>query len=345
MNKPRFILYIVIAAWILCGCSDRDIQLCYKEGYSHYIKGEVEQAVPCYVQCIKYSKSNNYRFAASAYQDIASICHLEGNHKMAYEMNERSVDYYGRAGLKQEQNISLCRSAVYKAYLGNKDEAVTQLRHIKAISQDTATQEVASEYEQFLQKGMLPVMNDSIGAVSASDLYNAVAVIKYELYKKPFAMKMMLCVLLFMVASLGIYTTHSGMLKHLFDIRKEREVYNQQYTDDINNYCGYLRTHPEELKKELHWGNYTKMCSVVNMRFGNVINKLQKCAALNETEIKLCVLVLIDFPRNQIAEILPYAPNSVGKLKNTVAKKLQTNGKNLHDLLIEMVLKKDNLLS
>ena len=326
---------------MLCGCSGNNVPLCYKDGYAHYTKGELTQAVPCYVTCIKCSKSKDCRFVASAYRDLASICHMEGNHKLAYELSERSVDYYGRAGLTNEQHVSLCRSAVYNAYAGNIDEAITQLRHTRALAPDDATQKTVLEYEQLIQNGTLPVMSDSQITVSASELYHAVAEIKYELYKKPVTIKVVVYVLLFMLITRGLYTMHK---KHLSDLQKEKEVYIQRYTNDIHQICEYLRTHPEELKKELHWGNYAKMCSVVNLRFGNIIEKIQKCAALNETETRLCVLVLINLPRNQIAEILPYASNSVGKLKNTVAKKMQTDGKNLHDLLVQMAIKKNHLL-
>ena len=79
------------------------------------------------------------------------------------------------------------------------------------------------------------------------------------------------------------------------------------------------------------------MCDVVNMKMGKLIDLLAKYGTLNETEIRLCVLVFIDLPRNVIAEILPYAPNSVGKLKNTVSKKLGTDGKNMRKTLLDIV--------
>jgi len=65
---------------------------------------------------------------------------------------------------------------------------------------------------------------------------------------------------------------------------------------------------------------------------------LQQKKILNETEIRLCVLVLIGLTRSDIAHILPYALNSVGKLKDHTAKKLGTTGKNLHDFLLQMAV-------
>ena len=59
---------------------------------------------------------------------------------------------------------------------------------------------------------------------------------------------------------------------------------------------------------------------------------------LHLLEKRLCVLVLIDLQRKQISEILPYALNSVGKLKNTVAKKIHTDGKNMKNMLLNLAL-------
>ena len=49
-----------------------------------------------------------------------------------------------------------------------------------------------------------------------------------------------------------------------------------------------------------------------------------------------CVLVLINLPFSKIAQILPYAPNSIGKLKDTTAKHLGTTGKELRKFLLNL---------
>ena len=54
--------------------------------------------------------------------------------------------------------------------------------------------------------------------------------------------------------------------------------------------------------------------------------------------MRLCILVLIGLSRSQIANTMPYAQNSIGKLKDQTAKKLGTTGKNLRDFLIKMIV-------
>ena len=90
--------------------------------------------------------------------------------------------------------------------------------------------------------------------------------------------------------------------------------------------------------KDFCWRNFEDMCDRANRLFMMLANKLKQKNTLSETEIRLCMLVIIGFNRNEISSILPYAKNSIGKLKNTTAKKLGTNGKELRDFLIKMAI-------
>ena len=67
-------------------------------------------------------------------------------------------------------------------------------------------------------------------------------------------------------------------------------------------------------------------------------SKLKQLKVLNETEMRLCILVLLGMDRTQIADILPYASNSIGKLKDHTAKLLGTTGRNLRDFLLTKAL-------
>ena len=111
-------------------------------------------------------------------------------------------------------------------------------------------------------------------------------------------------------------------------IIQQRIEFRQLQLQEIERLCEALRQ-SHNIKTELKWSDYIEMCEIINSHFNFFANKLKATHALNETEIRLCVLVLINLHFNQIAEILPYAPNSVGKLKDTTAKHLGTTGKQL----------------
>ena len=80
------------------------------------------------------------------------------------------------------------------------------------------------------------------------------------------------------------------------------------------------------------------MCQIIDRQFYMLASKLRDKNVLNETELRLCVLVLLDMSRAEIAHTLPYALNSIGKLKDHTAKSLGTTGKNLHDFLLKLAI-------
>ena len=112
---------------------------------------------------------------------------------------------------------------------------------------------------------------------------------------------------------------------------------HKQKEEEINHKCELLRN-KESRESELAWADFGKMCSTVDKHFYMLTTKLRCKQILNETEIRLCVLVLLNLSRAEIADTLPYAPNSVGKLKDHTAKKLGTTGKNLRYYLLKTII-------
>ena len=109
--------------------------------------------------------------------------------------------------------------------------------------------------------------------------------------------------------------------------------YNQ-IKEDIDHKCALLQD-SGKIKKTLAWKNYHTMCTIVDKQFYLLASKLQSKQLLNETEIRLCILTLLDCGYDQMAELLYRSPSSMGTLKIRVAKKLGTTSKNLRLYLIE----------
>ncbi len=115
------------------------------------------------------------------------------------------------------------------------------------------------------------------------------------------------------------------------------ESQQQRRMEETLHRCALLRECPQ-IAVELKWSDFDAACSIIDSHFYLLASKLRQKAVLNETEIRLCILVLIGLNRIQIANTMPYALNSIGKLKDQTAKKLGTSGKNLQDFLIKMVV-------
>ena len=115
------------------------------------------------------------------------------------------------------------------------------------------------------------------------------------------------------------------------------ESQHQRREEETLHRCALLRECPQ-IAVELKWSDFDAACSIIDSHFYLLATKLRQKAVLNETETRLCILVLIGLNRIQIANTMPYALNSIGKLKDQTAKKLGTSGKNLRDFLIKMVV-------
>ena len=112
---------------------------------------------------------------------------------------------------------------------------------------------------------------------------------------------------------------------------------HQRREEEARSICTLMRENPQ-VAVELKWNDFDAVCNVIDSNFYLLASKLRQKAVLNETEMRLCFLVLIGLSRSQIANTMPYAQNSIGKLKDQTAKKLGTTGKNLRDFLIKMIV-------
>ena len=115
------------------------------------------------------------------------------------------------------------------------------------------------------------------------------------------------------------------------------EKHKRTITNEIEQNC-QLIINAESFPQNIYWKDFNKMCAVIDSQLYMIATKLNKKNVLNETEIRLCILVLLNLSRVDISKTLPYASSSVGKLKDQTAKKLTTTGKNLRDYLIKMAV-------
>ena len=175
-------------------------------------------------------------------------------------------------------------------------------------------------------------------------LTNAILILEQDLAQKPdFTWLIAIFVTIIVIACMiGLYVKHKHK-KHALLAQKIEHLeveYNELQTNkksQVKQTCSALCA-SENLQNVLSWKDFDKMCNFVNEHFYLLANKLFRKNVLNETEIRLCVLVLIGLNRTEIAKTLPYALNSVGKLKDHTAKSLGTTGKNLREFLLQLAI-------
>ena len=104
-----------------------------------------------------------------------------------------------------------------------------------------------------------------------------------------------------------------------------------------------LLSQSANLKEDLCWGNYKKMCIIINQQFGLLATKLQRKYKLSEKEIRLCILVLLGVSNSkQLANFLYYSESGIRNFKSRVSKKIGTNSADLRKTLIKIVINDDS---
>lgn len=138
-----------------------------------------------------------------------------------------------------------------------------------------------------------------------------------------------------LVQKLEVLQHATSTIQEKHDELKERYMTNHKHIEeDINNRCSRLQSN-EKIKSTLAWKNYDKMCMIVDKQFYLLASKLRSRQCLNETEVRLCILTLLNCGYDQMAELLYHSTTSIGTLKMRVAKKLGTTSKQLRQYLIE----------
>ena len=125
-------------------------------------------------------------------------------------------------------------------------------------------------------------------------------------------------------------------------IRKKHHLLQEQNTNyidkkrkDMEITCSNLRTN-KNIKKELDWDNYESMCTIINVRFGGLQEKLTSIPNITPNDVRICVLCLINLSYAEIAELLNISPKSIAKLKSITAHKLGTTMRDLRTTLFQI---------
>lgn len=82
------------------------------------------------------------------------------------------------------------------------------------------------------------------------------------------------------------------------------------------------------------WKDSHKLREQANIYCGNIFYRLEETYHFSEQDIKICLMVLLDFSREQMANYLYVQPNTISKAKNKIAKQLGTSSAQLREFLI-----------
>ena len=88
------------------------------------------------------------------------------------------------------------------------------------------------------------------------------------------------------------------------------------------------------------WKDEKELFRLANSSFGFLIYRLRDTYRnLNSREVKICLMVLLDFPNKTIANIACCSEDSISTIKQRLAKKLSTSPRELREFLMDFILK------
>ena len=226
---------------------------------------------------------------------------------------------------------------------GNKYNALYILSHDDSTIDKDSILKLTSDREDVNNHELKPIY---------VDMAQAVQLLEQDLEHKPNYLLYILCSLAVCLTILFIFI-RIRMLR----IKKEKDSDIQKFNEDnhrlesnlnqmrqvvidkIESTCTDLQG--TDLAKTISWNDYEAMCLVINSSFNRLAEKLRAQYNLNEKEVRLCVLTLIDdkLSGSQMSNLLIYSEKSVRGLRSKTAKKLNTDGKQFRNKLLEIVLK------
>lgn len=87
------------------------------------------------------------------------------------------------------------------------------------------------------------------------------------------------------------------------------------------------------------WDNDTKLFRLADSCFGFIIYRLKHTYHLRNSELKICLMVLLDFPNKEIARIVSYKEDSFPTIKRRLATKLGTSSTEMRNFLLDLIVK------
>ena len=268
---------------------------------------------------------------------------------------DSTIYYAHRASLcmADEAAVALLLAQAF-SYMGIKDSAVYYAEHVLTLSptldeQNNALYILANDNEEIDKNAIRKVAAtradvQKILEIRQGKLSQAVQLLEQNLNKQLDLRWLYAIITTIVVVSIVILSYRRHQKKRHALLSQKMEDLTTAYSDlqltkttQIEQTCAIMCT-SEELCKELNWKDYELMCKEIDKHFYLLASKLKKMQVLNEQEVRLCILTLLNLSRTQIADILPYAQNGIGKLKYRIAQKLGIEGKNLRKFLICMAV-------
>ena len=266
--------------------------------------------------CLKCKQYDSLIFYAQQSKQIASTLpssSLQLAQAYSYLGERDSATYYALFVLNNTNELFDVNNALYILTNDDMSKDKDAIRETAAARSDT----------------------QKILEIRQGKMSQAVQLLEQDLERRPNLnwLYAIITTLLIVAIVLGVIINKRRKAQKL--LSQQRSEYSRKRQDDLEISCKALHN-SVNLKKDLEWDNYEAFCNIANARLGGIVDKLKSYPNITPGDVKLCVLVLLDLPYQDIANMLNLSVKSIAKLKSIAAKKIGVTMKELHPKLIQI---------
>ena len=115
------------------------------------------------------------------------------------------------------------------------------------------------------------------------------------------------------------------------------QIHENEKMERRDAYLKRVCNHSIHFMKPDVWKNDQRLRESANLHFSDMFTRLRDTYHLSDQEIKICLMILLEYSREQMATLLYLQPNTISKAKNKIAKDLATTSVHLRDFLIDFL--------
>ena len=283
-------------------CANKDILFITKETKARL-----------YLKCRQYDSTLYYAQMLFSIDTTYSSASLLIAQAYSFMGIKDSATRYANIVLSQSQELFERNNALY--ILTNDDETRDKESIREVAAERSDTQKLIE-----IQKGKLS---------------QAVQLLELDLNLKP-DFRWVYAIIITTLCTGGAFYWRFRIRKRQMHSRIEKMIERQN-----DNVMQSIKQHIDvnDITQTLHWKNYAAMKVDADLYLGGIVSKLEK-QDLNETEIRFCLLTMLDFSLKHIAETIHYGhPSGIKTLKKRISIKLGTTPPQLRDFLFQVASK------
>ena len=272
-----------------------------------------ETKAELYLYTLHYDSTIYYAHKALSFPNTANISDLQLSQAYSLLSVKDSSVYYAQKAANSTRNLLALNNALY---ILTNDDTTKTLSTVRELSAKR------SDIQKLLE-------------IRRGEMAQAVQLLQQDINRKPDWLIYILITCL--VIGIIAFVLFSRIWKKRRQQIQEQVIsLTDKHADDT---IEVIKKHIDktDINTTLHWKNYASMKIDADLYLGGIVSKLE-AKNLNETEIRYCILTLLDFPQKEKAEILYYGyPSAIKTLKRRIADKLETTPPKLQKFLFSMV--------